>query len=103
MSGWIDLLAQLIFITIFWGFGYGETIYYYFWGNVVIIMLALLELEVFKIINGGYQIAEKSRDEILFIHSLSSLISAPVLYLEISLIAYRFMNPLPLLLLSVRS
>ena len=58
-----------------------------------------LELEVFKIINGGYQIAEKSRDEILFIHSLSSLISAPVLYLEISLIAYRFMNPLPLLLL----
>ena len=99
MSGWIDLLAQLIFITIFWEFGYGETIYYYFWGNVVIIMLALLELEVFKIINGGYQIAEKSRDEILFIHSLSSLISAPVLYLEISLIAYRFMNPLPLLLL----
>lgn len=96
----IDLLMQFIFITVFWEMGYGETIYYYFWGNVVVILLALFELETFKVINNGYKIAEKSRDEILLIHCLSCLISAPVLYLEISLIAYRFMNPLPRLILA---
>ena len=96
----IDLIIEVLLFTIFWRYGYAEDIYYYFWGNVVVILMMLIEIEAFKLINGGYRLAEKERDEILFIHILSTLICLPLIYLELSLIDYHFLKLQPLILLA---
>ena len=96
----IDLIIEVLLFTIFWRYGYAEEIYYYFWGNVVVILMMLIEIEAFKLINGGYRLAEKERDEILFIHILSTLICLPLIYLELSLIDYHFLKLQPLILLA---
>ena len=96
----IDLLIETVLLTLFWRFGYAEEIYYYFWGNVVVIVMMLIEIEAFKLINGGYRIAEKEKDEILFIHSLSTLICLPLIYLELSLIDYHILKLQPLIVLA---
>ncbi len=98
----INIVLMAALFAYAWYFHYADTMYVYRFyrrGHYVIIALYALILFFFSNMYGGLKIGQLRRIEVMLSQYLSLLLSNIVTYVIISLLAFRFVSPVVLVLL----
>lgn len=94
-STMITAAATTVFYNVYLTF-YDEASFFYK-GNIVVLVLYVVSLVLFVSMYGGFKLRYRPWRELLFSYSFGIVITNAIIYLVLSLVAKKLLNPVPLI------